>query len=134
MALLVQNDSKVIYTTEINLYFDDKSEKHMTLSKDDNVIVTYRSNGEKLIKNGTIKDILPVKAYDTEGSCSYGCCSCNSCTATGMIILDSSKDFNSEVVNILLRDVLDIEKISMSDEVTKQDPDKDIDPGYTLEE
>lgn len=134
MALLVQNDSKVIYTTEINLYFDDKSEKHMTLSKDDNVIVTYRSNGEKLIKNGTIKDILPVKAYDTEGSCSYGCCSCNSCTATGMIVLDSSKDFNSEVVNILLRDVLDIEKVSMSDEATKQDPDEDIDSGYTLEE
>lgn len=134
MALLVQNDSKVVYTTEINLYFDDKSEKHMTLSKDDNVIVTYRSNGEKLIKNGTIKDILPVKAYDTEGSCSYGCCSCNSCTATGMIVLDSSKDFNSEVVNILLRDILDIEKVSMSDEATKQDPDEDIDPGYTLEE
>ena len=134
MALLVQNDSKVIYTTEINLYFDDKSEKHITLSKDDNVIVTYRSNGEKLTKNGTIKDILPVKAYDTEGSCSYGCCSCNSCTATGMIVLDSSKDFNSEVVNILLRDVLDIEKVSMSDEATKQDPDEDIDSGYTLEE
>lgn len=134
MALLVQNDSKVIYTTEINLYFDDKSEKHMTLSKYDNVIVTYRSNGEKLTKNGTIKDILPVKSYDTNGSCTYGCCSCSSCTATGMIILDSSKDFNSEVINILLRDILDIEKISMSDEATKPDPDQELDPDHTYGE
>ena len=134
MALLVQNDSKVVYTTEINLYFDDKSEKHLTLSEGDNVIVYYRSNGEKLMKNGTISEILPVKAYDTKGSCNYGCCSCSSCTATGMIVLDASKDFNSEVVNILLKDILDIEKVSLSDEATRPDPDEDIDPGYTLEE
>lgn len=51
-----------------------------------------------------------------------------------MIILDSSKDFNSEVISILLRDILDIEKISMSDEATKPDPDQELDPDHTYGE
>lgn len=109
MSLLLESNIKLDYTLNIDLYFDDKTEKHHTIKVGDNIIIMYSNNGEKLIKTGVVKSIIPINIYDAIGDCSYGCSCCNVCKSTAMIRLDASNNHQSDVVDILAGSILDID-------------------------
>lgn len=109
MSLLLENKTTLEYALNINLYFDDKTEKHVSLKSGDTVVIMYRSNGDKIIKTGVVKSIVPVTIYDTVGDCKYGCSCCETCKSSAMIKLDSSKNHQSEIDNILSGSILDID-------------------------
>lgn len=109
MCLLLERNATLIYSLNIDLYFDNKTEKHIELKKGDNVIIMYSSNGEKIIKTGIIKDIIPINIYDAKGDCSYGCSCCEVCKGTAMVKIDASKNHQSDVIDIFVGNILDID-------------------------
>ena len=114
--LLKMNDSKLAYYCEINLYFDDGSEKHITVKEKDRLKVTYKYNGGTSIDTGILTKVTPITiGVNTDGSCDYGCsCGCG-CKSTALLSLDVSKEYNSNIKNIMLSDVLDIIKLDEED-------------------
>lgn len=109
MSLLLENKTTLEYALNINLYFDDKTEKHVSLKSGDTVVIMYRSNGDKIIKTGVVKSIVPVAIYDNVGDCKYGCSCCETCKSSAIIKLDSSKNHQSDIDNILSGNILDID-------------------------
>lgn len=111
MKLLLESNIKLDYILKIDLYFDDKTEKHVSLKNGDTVTITFRCNGDKIIKTGVIKSIIPVNVYSNIGDCNYGCNSCEACKCSAMIELDSSKNHQSDINSILSGSILDIDII-----------------------
>lgn len=122
--LLRQNDSKVTYSCEINLYFEDGSEKHLEIKEANKINVVYKQDAETHIDTGIISKIIPISVSQ---DCAYGC-ACSSCTSNAIIVLDVSKDYNSEVKKIRISDILDIDIIDTYETTIKANPNnlKDI--------
>ena len=114
--MLKMNDSKLAYYCEINLYFDDGSEKHITVKENDRLKVTYKYNGGTSIDTGILTKVTPITiGVDTDGNCDYGCaCGCG-CKSTALLSLDISKEYNSNIKNIMLSDVIDVIKLDEND-------------------
>lgn len=109
MCLLLERNATLVYSLNIDLYFDNKTHKHIELKKGDNIIIMYSSNGEKLIKTGIVKGIIPINIYNTDDYCSYGCSCCEACNGSAMVKIDASKNHQSDVIDILVGNILDID-------------------------
>lgn len=115
MCLLLERNATLVYSLNIDLYFGNKTHKHIELKKGDNIIIMYSSNGEKLIKTGIVKDIIPINIYNTDDYCSYGCSCCETCKSTAMIKIDASKNHQSDLIDILVGNILDIDFVKESE-------------------
>lgn len=108
--LLKQNASRINYSCELDLYFDDSTHKTLTLLTGMYVSIKYRHDGEIDIVSGVVSEILPTTIKNGQ----YGCCACGETNniSTGMIILDYSEECECKKANIMIKDILDFEFIS----------------------
>ena len=64
--MLLNNASKLNYSVDIDLTFDDDTRKTMTVKEGDTINVTFRYNGVKLTKQGEILAIYPSKIMESQ--------------------------------------------------------------------
>ena len=102
--MLLKNCCHVIECLKVNLYFDDNSEKHITICEKDIVKIVWNNNGRKDTIRGKVKQIKSVRDRLTDNrECSY-------------IIVDGSDIYNGLTSKIRFDHILDCEMIEKFDE------------------
>lgn len=97
--MLMDIKCSMVPSVQVNLRFDDRSEKHVVLSKGDLVYVEYNANGcRKKIEGKVIK----ISAYGEEPRSWY-------------IVIDGSDDFASEQAKFSPMSILDVEILRKAD-------------------
>lgn len=97
--MLIRNDSRVNYSIDIKLLFDDNSTKELTIKESDYIHVTYRKNGCVHCGIGTITRITPY--FRTR----WDKCSAKS---SAIITIDMSKQNDAHIEQINLYDIIDV--------------------------
>ncbi|MDD3121883.1 MAG: hypothetical protein PHC62_00040 [Candidatus Izemoplasmatales bacterium] len=109
--MLLNNKSKLCYRIELDLTFDDDSNKKATINVDDTIHISFRKNGVKLVRQGKVRNIYPSRITESK---LYGT---NKLSA--IIELDCSKDYQKELHKIDIDDILDFLPL----EVDEEDPE-----------
>lgn len=92
--MLIRNHCDIIISLKVDLYYDDGSEKHVNLNKNDKVIISYRHNGKKKTISGKIINIRIVSEIDRK--------------PYGILYIDFSEDFQSRQERIATYDIIDL--------------------------
>lgn len=98
--MLLNNASKLNYSVDIDLTFDDDTRKTLTVKEGDSINVTFRYNGVKLTKQGEILAIYPAKIMESQ---LYG-----TKKMSAIIEIDASTDYKSCTYKVCIDDILDI--------------------------
>ena len=106
--MLLNNASKLNYSVDIDLTFDDESRKTLTVKEGDTVNLTFRYNGVKLTKQGEVLSIYPAKIMESQ---LYGVKK-----LSAVIELDASTEFKSATYKVCIDDILDINNINIEPE------------------
>lgn len=102
--MLLRNCCHVVECLKVNLYFDDDTEKHITVSEKDIIRVVWNNNGRKDTIRGVVKQIKSIRDHLTDNrECSY-------------IIVDGSDIYKGHCVKIRFDHILDCEMIERFDE------------------
>ncbi len=97
--MLIRNDSRVNYSIDIKLLFDDNSTKELTIKESDYIHITYRKNGCIKCGIGTITRINPY--FRTRWD------KCNT-KSSAIITVDMSKENDACIEQIELYNILDV--------------------------
>ena len=102
--MLLRNCCHVVECLKVNLYFDDNSEKHITICEKDIIHIVWNNNGRKDIIRGKVKQIKSTKDYLVDNK------------ESSYIIVDGSDVYNGRTVKIRFDHILDCEMIEKFDE------------------
>jgi hypothetical protein len=94
----------VVECLKVDLYFDDNSEKHITICEKDIVHIVWNNNGRKDVIRGKVKQINSTKNYLVDNK------------ESSYIIVDGSDIYNGKTVKIRFDHILDCEMIEKFDE------------------
>lgn len=108
--MLLRNESKLSFSVDINLIFDDGTEKHFPLSIGDKLNIVYRHNGDKISREGKLIDILPL--FKSTLFNKFQECFCHyNMNPIAILRIDFSKEYGSDVKDIRIDDIIDIDVI-----------------------
>ena len=102
--MLLRNCCHVVECLKVNLYFDDNSEKHITICEKDIIHIVWNNNGRKDIIRGKVKQIKSNRDYLVDNK------------EFSYIIVDGSDIYNGKTVKIRFDHILDCEMIEKFDE------------------
>ncbi len=105
--MLLRNESRIKFSVQVNLVFDDKKPKSVEVNEGDRVLLVYRKNGRKVTRAGRISYIeakVLNRKFDHKKT-GY----------TAEFRFDYSEDFESKVDFIDLYDILDIRQLTDED-------------------
>lgn len=102
--MLLKNCCHVVECLKVNLYFDDNTEKHITVCEKDIVKIVWNNNGRRDTIRGKVKQIKSIRDHHTDNrECSY-------------IIVDGSDIYKGHTSKIRFDHILDCEMIEKFDE------------------
>ena len=102
--MLLRNCCHVVECLKVDLYFDDDSEKHITICEKDIVHIVWNNNGRKDVIRGKVKQINSTRDYLVDNK------------ESSYIIVDGSDIYNGKTVKIRFDHILDCEMIEKFDE------------------
>ena len=102
--MLLRNCCHVVECLKVDLYFDDDSEKHITICEKDIIHIVWNNNGRKDIIRGKVKQINSTRDYLVDNK------------ESSYIIVDGSDIYNGKTVKIRFDHILDCEMIEKFDE------------------
>ena len=117
--MLLNNASKLNYSVDIDLTFDDDTRKTMTVKEGDTINITFRYNGVKLTKQGEVLAIYPSKIMESQ---LYGVKK-----MSAVLEIDASTEFKSCTYKVDIDDILDIN-------ANKVEPTEESDVLHDLDE
>ena len=132
--MLLRSETNTHFYAELSLFFDDSTQKTVSLNEGDFVIIKIRYDGDKLLGVAKIIQVMPILNTSTGHTFCVDC----------KLVLDLARQFDSSRITISTSDVLDIKAITkeaamdlynagedlvITDEMFKPDPVEDIDPG-----
>ena len=98
--MLLTNKSKLNFYVDIDLTFDDDSNKKTTLNVGDKTRIVFRYNGVKKEIQGEIKSIYPSRVIESN---LYG-----TKKLSAILEIDAFDDYKSNMVKVDISDILDI--------------------------
>ena len=102
--MLLKNCCHIIECLKVNLYFDDNTEKHITICEKDIIRIVWNNNGSKDTIRGVVKQIKSNKDYHVDNR------------ESSYIIVDGSDIYKGHCVKIRFDHILDCEMIEKFDE------------------
>lgn len=102
--MLLKNCCHIVECLKINLYFDDNTEKHMTINEKDIVRIVWNNNGRKDTIRGKVKQIKSNKNHLTDNK------------ESSYIIVDGSDIYKGHTAKIRFDHILDCDMIEKFDE------------------
>ena len=121
--MLLRNESKVKYSIQIRLIFDDDRRRNLEIQVGDKIQVSYRRNGRIKCDIGIIKEIKP---YIHSKRWHF------SKKESAIIIVDMSEENVAMLEKIDMYDIIDIRKILPTESETE--PDFEIENTVTPDE
>lgn len=116
--MLLNNKSRLCFYAEIDLTFDDETNKKAIFRVGDTIRLSFRRNGVKLTKQGVIKNIYPSRIVESQ---LYG-----TKKLSAVLDLDCSTNYRSFSYKIDISDILDILPV----EEKPEQPSNPDDDGY----
>lgn len=110
--MLIKRVPRIITQLELQLFFDDNTEKKDVISVDDIIDITFRRKNKKERKTGIVKDIRPIYAFPNrrigDKSGEY---------ASAILEIDFSEEYKSGIYRISTFDIIDYNILRPTDEV-----------------
>lgn len=107
--MLLRNESAIKFYVEINLYFDDGTEKHFNLNVGDTIKVTHRRDGFVRIDTGKLIRIDSLEKRNLYKELNEDCFCHFNMNPIAVLNIDTSKQYESEVERIIISDLIDVE-------------------------
>ena len=106
--MLLENKSKLCFSAELNLVFDDETTKTLSVNVGDIIRIAFKHNGVRLDEQGKVTNIYPSRIVESQ---LYG-----SKKLSAVLELDCSSEFKSYRYKIDICDILDILPTTISPE------------------
>lgn len=111
--MLIQNNTQIQFSLDVNLEFDNGSTKHVVVKEGDYLLIYFRYNGMKLRRACYVNAIRPI-VLDTQPE-SYA----------AEFICDCSSKWSAERLRIACKDILNLRKVD-KDYIESMAPDYEI--------
>lgn len=98
--MLLQNNTEILFSLNVNLVFDTGETKQVNVNVDDYLLLKFTYDGSKYTRACQVADIVPVMLSTQPISYSAN------------MILDCSGKFQAERLTVATKDILDIRKVS----------------------
>ena len=133
--MLLRNESRLVLSVKVNLFFDDDTERHLTIAEKDIVRIIYNKNGMRDVIEGKVKRI--ETDHGDKHPCNYrtpefheGWRPPHGKRDKIFIIVDGSNVYSGKVARIDVDSIIDAEMIEKFDESlfikTVSDPDSAV--------